>query len=338
MSQSVSEKTAENLLRKIAEKNKQVEKARTHYLVSAEKTKAAKKLLEGQQDQLEALIRETTKDYPLFDSEPEPQDPEAWRVCSVTELEKFGTTGNITVKLMDASIPTIGALADWSTAGKLLTDIPGIGESKAEAIQQALEQFWATHRTDASIVEELPDGGDVEPPSGGSWREVPLARILTENQELALLLEADDVITVGDITDFLANGDLLSELEIADEDQADSQFRKLTEDEVKALQFALFQFREERGGDVLEELPIGWLMSEPWDQKVFEVRWKPTRGKEREPYYLRAYSQLAAADYAASYWPGKVREVVEVESIPDRAKVDNVPANFGNVPSTESVA
>jgi hypothetical protein len=155
-------------------------------------------------------------------------------------------------------------------------------------------------------------------------------------EDLVLLMYSDDINTVGDVATFLENGDLLSEMELADGE--DGQYRKLTEEEVKAIQHALLRFREERGGDVLAEFPTDWILSEPWDRKRFEIHWKATKGKARPPYYLWAYSQLAAAEYAEEYWPGKVKEVVEVEAIPDGARVENVPSDFGRSALKEAMS
>lgn len=339
-----TESESELALREIAEHNTRIRQARVDYEVKNEKAKAAKKRLEALQEELERLITDSTTDLPLFaskapvgppvlpaDAVTQTEDDQAedtsWRVVAVAEL---GLAEGVVERLLEAAFPNLGAIADWTASGKLLTDIDGIGPAKAEQIEQALERFWAERRSQTASVEETPDGGAMQEQVGeeiASWRDVPLVRLLAENQHLAMLLDSDDIKTVGDIANILADGAILSEIDIADVESFDSGYRKLTEEEIKALQFALLRFREERGGDVLEELPLGWILSEPWDQKIYELRWKPGKGKEKPPYYLRSYSQIAACNYAEEYWPGKVKEVVEVDAIPTGARVENVPAD-----------
>ncbi|NDF13297.1 MAG: hypothetical protein EB060_10855 [Proteobacteria bacterium] len=64
---------------------------------------------------------------------------ESWRSEPISAL---GLPGKLPEFLADASIHTIGELADHTSSGKLLTDINGIGPGKAEVIENALEAFW----------------------------------------------------------------------------------------------------------------------------------------------------------------------------------------------------
>ena len=68
---------------------------------------------------------------------------ESWRDDPIEMLVDHGLTDK-TLGLMDeAAIRTIGALADWSNAGKRLVDIPGIGEARATEIEEAMDLYWA---------------------------------------------------------------------------------------------------------------------------------------------------------------------------------------------------
>lgn len=67
--------------------------------------------------------------------------PEAWRTITVEEL---GLAQGICDVLRKAEISTLGAIADW-TNERLLTEIKGVGVSKAEVIEQACEQYWRDH-------------------------------------------------------------------------------------------------------------------------------------------------------------------------------------------------
>jgi hypothetical protein len=119
----------------------------------------------------------TLKQLPAPDAKPElqipapaakPVDSEAWRIAPVAGLVKFGLARSVINKLEDIGLKTINDLAVWSNAGKLLQDIPGIGEAKATELENALDSFWIdwNHRQAAvpapKPVEE-PDELIIEP-------------------------------------------------------------------------------------------------------------------------------------------------------------------------------
>jgi len=93
-------------------------------------TSAAKKTYEAKLRTKAEYIRKLSEPAPLFD---------LWKQASVAEL---GLPEVIVSILSENGLETVGKLADWSGSGKALTDIPNIGEKKAEAIERALEEFW----------------------------------------------------------------------------------------------------------------------------------------------------------------------------------------------------
>jgi hypothetical protein len=71
----------------------------------------------------------------------EETDENWWRSVGIEEL----TLGSREAKaLTDAELVTLGAIADW-TQTKPLTDIKGIGESGAEKIEAAIEEYYRLH-------------------------------------------------------------------------------------------------------------------------------------------------------------------------------------------------
>jgi len=79
-----------------------------------------------------------------------------WRSVPVEDLEVHELTPAISRLLVKAELSTIGAIADHTAADKRLTDIPGIGEAKAEKIEKALDGFWtdrnaATSKPEAEV-------------------------------------------------------------------------------------------------------------------------------------------------------------------------------------------
>jgi hypothetical protein len=62
-----------------------------------------------------------------------------WREIPIAD--HFG--GEILKALTDGGIATLGALADYTAAGKKLTDIEGIGPGRAANIAERMDEFWA---------------------------------------------------------------------------------------------------------------------------------------------------------------------------------------------------
>lgn len=83
------------------------------------------------------------KDKGKATDEPLPAGDESWRSVSIDTLQ---LSSGICSKLLDAGLSTIGAITDWTTKGKRLEDIPGVGGASAGVIDAALEKFWADRR------------------------------------------------------------------------------------------------------------------------------------------------------------------------------------------------
>ena len=73
------------------------------------------------------------------------EDPEHWRNVKLQSIEGLGLKN--AQKLSDVGLDTLGQLNDWlqpngSGFTRKLTDVPGIGEAKAQQIEEALTRFW----------------------------------------------------------------------------------------------------------------------------------------------------------------------------------------------------
>lgn len=138
------------------------------YLVLAERSKAAKKLLEAKAAELLDLIRSrrdnrgkppaprqlTIDDVPAgqaAEAVPGP-DPlaELWREYPLDRWAPFGLKPRDVKALAEARLYTVGDLANYSTPDpnnpewtKRLTDIDGIGQATADRISEADSLFWA---------------------------------------------------------------------------------------------------------------------------------------------------------------------------------------------------
>ncbi len=111
------------------------------------RAKAAKKRWEAAVEDLQSLIRKQDEHLPLFDGAEKPAetspDDESWRDVDLDILTEHGLSEAIVEKFEHFGLNTIGELADHTTKGGTLTDIDGIGPAKAEAIEKALQGFWA---------------------------------------------------------------------------------------------------------------------------------------------------------------------------------------------------
>lgn len=99
----------------------------------------AKKEVENAQAKLNSFIDELHEPN-LFKSEPVAE----WRTVSLDDL---GITGKAAEKLAenDPPLTTLGAIADWTRDGRLLTEVKGIGESTADKIEEQMDQWWKDH-------------------------------------------------------------------------------------------------------------------------------------------------------------------------------------------------
>jgi hypothetical protein len=142
-----------------------------------ESAKATKKLWEAAIERILVVCRQAKEEHPLFDGRDEvtatfkagdgevidadytlaqiegpaaeantSSSDDSWKAIEVSELVRHGLSDGVITKLYDAGMSTIGAIANWSQSGKQLTDLPGIGQSKAGEIGDALESFWHAWR------------------------------------------------------------------------------------------------------------------------------------------------------------------------------------------------
>lgn len=128
--------------------------------IAADAKKAWESAVEREQD----VIDEATRDYPLFDQNRN-KAKEAINAAidaqkaEVAEKAKAGATdqwrsfplsgtsipSNILAILAESSIATVGDVANLSNKGLALTDVRGIGPTKASRIEDSLAQFWHEH-------------------------------------------------------------------------------------------------------------------------------------------------------------------------------------------------
>lgn len=75
------------------------------------------------------------------------------RKVSLDDL--FDPTKTVRKALANANIDNVGQLADYTASGKRLTDIDGIGQTKADEIEERMVQFWKDNpENEADIAEE----------------------------------------------------------------------------------------------------------------------------------------------------------------------------------------
>lgn len=123
---------------------------------ASEAAKAARKQAESAVARLRQMIRELNE--PLL---PFPEvDDDAWRSTPLRELDGLGAKD--LEKLEKSELETLGDLADWGSPPnpRALTDIPGIGPTRATAIETALERYWGERLERAGMASDLDDEGE----------------------------------------------------------------------------------------------------------------------------------------------------------------------------------
>lgn len=94
--------------------------------------------LEGQKS-IDFSAAETQKDQtPVAETA---KEDDSWRSAPLSELT--GLSGKLLETLEDSGLKTMGQLADYTSSGKQLTDLSGIGPGKATKIEEACDEFWA---------------------------------------------------------------------------------------------------------------------------------------------------------------------------------------------------
>ena len=130
----------------ILDRQRDVHSKRIDYLASKEETKSLKGVFEAALSELQLLIEKgPDKQLPLPGMETAaaaapPKPDESWRKATLDEL---GLTGAIAKALAENEPPltTLGAISDWTKEYRLI-DVKGIGEAKADDIEEALEDYW----------------------------------------------------------------------------------------------------------------------------------------------------------------------------------------------------
>lgn len=158
----------------LAEMIDQADEKYTEFVKLDKAAKSTKKSWEAMVDEILAMGRKSKEEHPLFDGKAEVNAAfvpsgetidadytlaqlewsesvadaarekldESWKVIEVSELCRHGLSDGLISKLYDAGMITLGAMANWSRSGRQLTDLAGIGESKAAEIDEALASFW----------------------------------------------------------------------------------------------------------------------------------------------------------------------------------------------------
>lgn len=155
---------AEIALMAIREAADEVKKKRTTYENAKTIATEAKKAWEAAVEREQEVIDESTREYPLFDGNrnkakaainaaidsQKSEIAEKVKAGATDQWRSFPLAGtsipsNILSILAESSIATVGDVANLSNKKLALTDVRGIGPTKAARIEDALAQFWLDH-------------------------------------------------------------------------------------------------------------------------------------------------------------------------------------------------
>jgi hypothetical protein len=200
-------------LAKIVTLNRSVSEAREEFDRADRARKIAKEILEEQQDILNRFIASLDEELPLFDRPEAPAEDDAWRDQPLEGLRGPDAKPLSPAVLQalaenDPPLTTLGAVADWSRGGKALTDIKGIGEAKAEAIQAIFDHFWDQRAaaTAGAINAELNAGvKEAEAAAGGGWRLVTVGE-LGLAEDVVDVLDEHAIATISELVALMRGG------------------------------------------------------------------------------------------------------------------------------------
>ena len=143
------------MLHKIQKAKDVVREKESVYKASKEETAGHKKSMEVAIQQLMRLIEISEEESPLFDGINQAKPPgdldvdESWKDTLLTDALP-GLRATIYEKFSEAQLKTLGELTEF-LKHKRLIDIPGIGETKAKLIEDALEAFWQRRKQAAQV-------------------------------------------------------------------------------------------------------------------------------------------------------------------------------------------
>lgn len=132
-----------------------VHRAKAAWQSARAATKAAKNAYEAALDTLIDAMNPPGDAVPVSTMD---DAPDAWRRVTTRALGLHPGTVKI---LAESGITTLGHIADWTANDRPLTDIPKIGQSKANAIEDAANAWWAKH---PPMAAEAPPDDPEQPP------------------------------------------------------------------------------------------------------------------------------------------------------------------------------
>ncbi|KKN16600.1 hypothetical protein LCGC14_0974400 [marine sediment metagenome] len=110
--------------------------------------KAAKATEKEEAGQLKLHIAKGPEEYPLFDkaAADEPTGAGHWRAVTVEEVPiPMGLCGLLREN-PDKTLATLGDICDWlADDTHHLTDVPRVGQAKADQIEACLDAYWKAH-------------------------------------------------------------------------------------------------------------------------------------------------------------------------------------------------
>lgn len=147
-------------LAEIRKIEKDIAEAEVRYEEHKDEAKAWKAHFDNRVAKLRDKCRSLSEPLPLFESNGQ-ATLDGWRDITIEEALP-GIPPALLKRLIDSELSTVGAMADYTAAEKRFSDLKGIGDAKAEAIEKALEQFWerrkeaddSMHTTDETEDEE----------------------------------------------------------------------------------------------------------------------------------------------------------------------------------------
>lgn len=141
--------------KKLFELQDNLRRAEAGLEVAKENVKYAKAAVDAAVQAIDAHITDMRQLRLPFAEPDQPSGPDGWRDLAISEA-LVGLTPGILSAFVDASLGTMGDLQDFLESGEL-TDIDGLGESKAEAVKDAMEKFWADWHQKHPAQQELVD-------------------------------------------------------------------------------------------------------------------------------------------------------------------------------------
>ncbi len=221
-------------------------------------------------------------------------DPNVWRRVPISELhlENIKGLGAKKIDQITAACPTIGHLEDMRAGFEGLKALDGIGQAKADAIEDAILN-WLSKNRDAEVLAgaSIVEPEDVRNGTAPTWNLGKPTEADQESEDGDVAADTTEAVAAGETDEASEDvADTAADESTADDDQLAGDLRRFADIEARAhaIYFSEGDFKNVSPDDALNPVidnGLNWESGEQGYHKGYDLidcPWLP--GKERDDW------------------------------------------------------